>query len=144
MPKVIIEGVENIKTKLSIISGNLSTILPTLVEETARVVEEEGKQIYPPQHIDTGALRGSISSELTKSTPTEAEAQAWAGSERVRRGEGEYRMSLKTGREVTSQATSEYAHKIHNRVPFMVSAMKRGKDYIVKRFIAEIKRIISV
>lgn len=140
MAQVTIEGVKNVQDTLQRIAEvQLVQAMSNIVDATAKVVADEAKKLCP---VDTGALQQSIEGGITKITPTTVEGMAGAGNERVVRGEGRFDFSKKQQRIVTRQPTSHYAQKVNDRTPFMDSALKRGEDYIKRKMISELQKIV--
>jgi hypothetical protein len=144
MTQVKLEGVNEVNTALRIAEAKIQEIIVKTVEEVCKAGAFEAKGIITEMGaVDTGALRHSITGDVVKVSPGLVEGQVVAGRTDVRRGEGDFQYSLKTGMLRDVQATSEYAEKIEQTRPFMGSTYVFLKSLLFNKLADSVKSAVK-
>ncbi len=141
MAIVKIEGTGQVLRNLEIMRQKVFNFLSRAVEEVGQEGKREAQKHCP---VDTGALKQSIDTGITKVIPQElVEGQVGVGSDIVIRGEGRFEYSRKTGYKVIKQTTKEYAEKVEEKNRFMTTTYEHLLGFTPRKVASLLREAIK-
>ena len=125
MPQQGIEviGDDIVKAALETIRANLRELRFGTISRFADKIRDVAKGIC---QVDTGALRASIKKRPVKIRPDDITVEVKAGDPNIKRGEGNFIKSKKTGELVSVMPTDEYAQHHERYMGYMETAYHWG------------------
>lgn len=136
-----IYGVKDTTRALYEVMRRTKRNIPRTLKWTGEETIRQARKFCP---IDTGALRQSIHTKTIKEGPDTFQENVKVGKEDVKRGEGAFAYSTKTGQKVSPQPTTQYAEIVEIKKKFMETARQWADGKTFRNLLSMVIRILKI